>query len=245
MSHYEGVNREPIIAELESFVRQTEPVRGADMYAEPRCGFEGAKALEERVRPILDSLYPEWRAENPDSSYEASAAERSACTRLVSRLRTSDEIAGLLQGVDSAPQLAASAFHEIIWRAAAAQWEMDHRHDAVLAAAKAVNSLLQNKLGRRDVSEVKLVQEAFSEKEPTLGRPRLRFESIADDQTRASMREGAMSFGVGCFKAIRHPVGHRPDDEIEMSEQAALERLAALSLLARWIDDATVVSADS
>jgi hypothetical protein len=91
---------------------------------------------------------------------------------------------------------------------------------------------------------VKLVQEAFSEKGPAPAKPRLRFQGIADDQTRESMREGAMSFGVGCFKAIRHPLGHRPNDEIEMSEQEALERLAALSLLARWIDDAAVVTAN-
>lgn len=244
MSRYDGINREAIIAELEGFLDQTTPVTRSGGYSEPRCGFDTAKALEERVRPILDALYPQWRAENPASSYETSAAERGASTRLVSRLRTSDEIDELLRGVDDAPHLAATALHDLVWRAAAAQWGMDHRHDAVLAAAKAVNSLLQNKLGRRDVSEVKLVQEAFSERDPGPGKPRLRFPAIADDQTRESMREGAMSFGVGCFKAIRHPLGHRPDEELEMSEQEALERLAALSLLARWLDDATIVTAD-
>ena len=64
-----------------------------------------------------------------------------------------------------------------------------------------MNSLLQKKLGRRDLSEVKLVQEAFSDKDPVPGKPRLRFAAVEDDQTRESMREGAMSIGVGCFKA--------------------------------------------
>lgn len=41
-----------------------------------------------------------------------------------------------------------------------------------------------------------------------------------------------------------NPVGHLPNDEIEMTEQAALERLAALSLLARFIDDADVEAAE-
>jgi hypothetical protein len=45
-----------------------------------------------------------------------------------------------------------------------------------------------------------------------------------------------MSFGAGCFQAIRNPVGHLIN---EQSEQAALERLAALSLLARWITEPT------
>lgn len=246
MSRYDRIDRDAVIAELESFVRQTEPVRGHGTFvAEPRCGFDGAKALEERVRPILDALYPEWRAENSESSYEVSAQERSACTRLISRLRNSDGISELLRGVDSAPRFAASSLHELVWRAAAPQWELDHRHDAVLAAAKAVNSLLQRKLGRRDVSEVKLVQEAFSEKPPSADRARLRFDDVGDDQTKESLREGVMSFGVGCFKAIRHPLGHRPEEEIELGEQAALERLAALSLLARWIDEASLVTRDS
>ncbi|WP_223163342.1 TIGR02391 family protein [Mycolicibacter arupensis] len=52
-----------------------------------------------------------------------------------------------------------------------------------------------------------------------------------------------MEFGSGCFRAIRNPVGHLPNDEVEMSEQEALERLAALSLLARFIDDAEIESA--
>lgn len=51
-------------------------------------------------------------------------------------------------------------------------------------------------------------------------------------------RQGVMSFGAGCFQAIRSPVGHLPNDEHELEEQPALERLAALSLLLRWIDEA-------
>ena len=41
------------------------------------------------------------------------------------------------------------------------------------------------------------------------------------------------------------PVGHLPNEEIEMTEQEALERLAALSLLARFIDDAEIYTAES
>lgn len=42
-----------------------------------------------------------------------------------------------------------------------------------------------------------------------------------------------MEFGAGCFSAIRNPLGHLANDELELEEQAALEQLAALSLLAR------------
>lgn len=49
-----------------------------------------------------------------------------------------------------------------------------------------------------------------------------------------------MSFGQGCMKRIRNLYvhGHEP------SEDEALEALAALSLLARWIDEAAVVGAE-
>ena len=113
----------------------------------------------------------------------------------------------------------------------------------MLAAAKAVNSQLQAKLNRRDLSEAKLIRDAFSKKKPERGRHRLRFDFVADDQTRESMREGVMNFGAGCFMAIRNPLGHLPNDEHELDEQDALERLAALSLLARWIEQANVLKA--
>jgi hypothetical protein len=103
-----------------------------------------------------------------------------------------------------------------------------------------VNSHLQAKVDRRDISENDLIRQSFSDKAPEVGKARLRFNDILDDQTRDSMRQGAMNFGSGCFAAIRNPLGHLPNDEVELDEQTALERLASLSLLARWIDEADV-----
>lgn len=52
----------------------------------------------------------------------------------------------------------------------------------MVAAAKAVNSLLQTKVSRRDISESDLVKQAFSDKEPEAGKPRLRY-ALSNDQT--------------------------------------------------------------
>jgi hypothetical protein len=134
--------------------------------------------------------------------------------------------------------------YPVVWAAAQPQWKAKHLHDAVLAASKAVNALLEAKVGRSDVSEVKLVTEAFSDKPPAAGARRLSFPAIEGEQTRASVTVGVMNFGLGCFKAIRNPLGHLPDDAHELTEQEALEQLAAWSLFARWIDRATVTSAD-
>lgn len=245
---FEGVDIEKVRGELETFISEAAPrnlSRGSVMTSRcaPECGRARALALTERVRPILDRLYPEWRAENPPDRFFEFRPPRDACSRVLERLASHDEIEQMLGDNDQSPRLAAGQFHPLVWSGAAAQWATGHLHEAVLAAAKAVNSQLQKKLNRRDLSDAKLVRDAFSEKDPAEGRPRLRFDAIEDEQTRTSMREGVMSFGAGCFMAIRNPVGHLPNDEHELTEQEALERLAALSLLARWIEQANVVEA--
>jgi hypothetical protein len=48
-----------------------------------------------------------------------------------------------------------------------------------------------------------------------------------------------MAFAEGCYAAIRTPVSH--DELDELPEHEALEQLAALSVLARWVDNSTVL----
>ncbi len=143
-------------------------------------------------------------------------------------------------GGPTSPGVMLEGMHPVVWGAAFAQWSAGHRHEAIFASAKAVDSMLQAKLGRHDISGVKLLQEAFSADDPAPGKPRLRFTGVLDSQTRLSVTRGALSFGVGCFQAIRNPVGHLPNDEHALSDQEALERLAALSLLARWVEQAAI-----
>ncbi len=54
------------------------------------------------------------------------------------------------------------------------------------------------------------------------------------------MTLGAMHFGMGCFMAIRNPIGHLPHEHHEITEQGVFEQLAAWSLLARWIERAEI-----
>ncbi len=231
---------------LAEFIEATRPVNqsGANhitLGTAPACGRPKAIELVETVRPILRRLYPEYESENPTDDYDEFASERDASRRLLARLDNLAEVNARLGDQDQSPRITASSLHHLIWGAAETQWILGQPHEAVLAAAKAVNSQLQAKVSRRDVSEVDLVKQAFSEKPPEPGKPRLRFNSITDEKTRESMRGGTLEFGSGCFRAIRNPVGHLPNEEIEMTEQEALERLAALSLLARFVDDADVV----
>lgn len=237
-----GIDIEWVRGRLERFVSHAAPQNQSTEWTitsrcEPSCGREQALALFEQVKPILERLYPVWRDETAANEDFEFAQERDAAIRLLSRIADHEKVRRHLGPPDTAPQVSASAMHRQVWSAAQAQWETGHLHEAVLAAAKLVNSLLQQKIDRNDLSEAKLAREAFSGEPAAPGRPRLRF-AADDPQTAKALREGVMSFAVGCFSAIRHPLGHRPNEEVALDEQTALERLAALSLLARWIDDA-------
>lgn len=241
----DGVDVPWVRERLEEFVSETRAINqsgGGLITARtaPASGRDRALVLCETVRPILHRLYPQWASQNDVSKNDEFRQERDAAKRLLARLDSHEETVARLGGVDQSPRITAASLHPLIWEAAKAQWNTGHRHEGVLAAAKAVNSLLQAKISRRDVSEGDLVRQAFSNKDPEPGKPRLRFGSIADDQTRESMRQGVSDFGAGCFAAIRNPIGHRPNEEVELGEQTALERLAALSLLARWIEEADI-----
>jgi hypothetical protein len=55
-----------------------------------------------------------------------------------------------------------------------------------------------------------------------------------------SLHAGALAYGQGCFKAIRNVLAHEYGQLAEPPEEEALHYLAAFSVLARWIEKATV-----
>ena len=165
--------------------------------------------------------------------------------RLVGVLeRTAEEDAILGPG---GPKLAAGGMHKWVWDAAANLWDDRHYKHAVNAAAAAVEMQTQLKLDRGDLSGADLYTQAFKiDKLDTrpVGR-RLRFthihESTADGgrtKSWVSAHEGAMHFGRGCTQGIRNLNAHGAGG---LDEQEALEYLASLSVLARWIDEAEVL----
>jgi hypothetical protein len=137
------------------------------------------------------------------------------------------------------PKLAAAKMHPWIWDSAASLWDGGHFVDAVNRASIDLFDVhLPQKL---DIEKVggpnDRITKAFSSNAPTPNEPRLRFPELAPGtQEWTNAHEGAMFFGKGCAKGIRNVTAHgnQPD------EQLALEALAALSLLARWIDEAEV-----
>lgn len=124
----------------------------------------------------------------------------------------------------NAPALPADQFHPWVWQAAQTLWDSGHYRHA---------DHTQKKLGRRDVADDSLMQEAFSTNPPQVGKPRLRCPSDPTDPTVQSRQRGALHYALGCFFAIRNPATH---EQGEWDQQPALEYLASFSVLARWID---------
>jgi hypothetical protein len=133
-----------------------------------------------------------------------------------------------------APVLAADQFHPWVWEAARDLWDSGAYSAAVQKAARAINHHAQDRLDRYDVADTQLMREAFGDGDPEYGKPRLRYPGDQNDRTVKSRQSGARDYAVGCFQAIRNPASH---DHREWDRQVAFESLAALSLLAQWIDD--------
>jgi len=156
----------------------------------------------------------------------------------IGKIDTMAETAARL-GTD-APRMPADAMHPVVWSAASRLWNDGHYSAAVQRAATFVNAEIQDKVGRHDVSDAALIRETFTTRPPEVGKPRLRWPGMDDNLTVKAMREGIFSFAVGCFLAIRNPTTHGVDD---VARQVALEQLATLSTLARWIDGCELVTA--
>jgi hypothetical protein len=150
-----------------------------------------------------------------------------------------DQAIGRLEGMilkaeaERPPTIGAEAMHPIVWGAAMALWRNGHYREAVAGAAEAVAGMAKTRTRRNDVSETALWQEAFSAAPPQPGKPRLRWPGDPTDRDVKTMNDGLRQFAPGAQMTIRNPATHGTG---ELDQQVALEQLATLSLLARWVD---------
>ncbi len=140
-----------------------------------------------------------------------------------------------------APQLRADLLHPWVWDPAKSLWEAHHYREAVQAASTSVNAHIQALTDRRDVFDSDLITQCFSTNDPEPGKPRLRWPRDPTDAEFKAMQNGLRALGQGAFMTIRNRATHDLD---ELTEHEALERLATLSLLCRWIEACTLVQAD-
>jgi|SRR5665213_120682 len=189
---------------------------------------------------ILDRVLPEWRAarnEQPSNSRAKWGNLRDWAGRGVVALEREDELSEKLG--EDAPTLEANRLHAWVWLGAKSLWRSGHYAEAVTSAARQLNAETQNKLGRRDIGESKLFQEAFSTKPPEVGKPRLRLAVDDGSPGFIDRQAGAIQLAGGLYLGIRNIGSH--EVVVEPSEDEALEQLAAFSVLARMVDVSSVL----
>ena len=189
-------------------------------------GLEVTKRILHRVLPgehfDLDPMSNnEWR-------WEAS----TAIARALGILRNQEQILEFLG--PEGPSMPVDGLHEVVWLSASALWSDGHYGAAVTRAAAFLNAHVQARSQRPDLSDKELVSQAFSPEAAKVGKPRLRWTGDVAPRTLTSMRDGLLHYAMGVSLAIRNPSAHEPGD---MSKQLAVEQLAAMSLLARWVDE--------
>ena len=195
------------------------------------------RAAVKKAAPGLEkSVHDSRRAEYFDST-------QTAILQAIYALQDGQEGHAPALGPPPGPTLGADSLHPTVWDAARSFWRSNHRSQAVEQAAKSVNAALQDRLGRRDVDNTKLVQEAFSLNAPEPGKPRLR---VWPERWEPDLQEHACRCGVVRSRLLdmarRNPAAH--EDAAELPEQEALEQLAAFSVLARWVESAELVTAE-
>ncbi|MFV6030812.1 TIGR02391 family protein [Streptomyces sp. NPDC056264] len=220
-------------------------------YGRPRGRYAvGAEVTEEDIlgqahviEQIFDRVEPEWLERqslsfNPNMRWNG---HRETAIRVRAAILRDAEIRENLG--DNAPRLSASSLHPWVWDGAMSLWQSGHFREAITAAARKVNAETQNKLMLRRPSEVSLFNQSFSADPARAGQPRLRIMPNDGSDTYASTQRGARALAEGCYAGLRNPNSHEADLG-ELPEHEALEQLAAFSVLARWVDCATVEFAE-
>lgn len=239
-----GLNIELALAELNKFINQTVMTSASSsgyLTTQKRTAASDIEVMKQAqvVEQIVDRVIPDWRESYNDSRWNRWGGHREAAIRAKEELVRREELRQNLG--EDAPEISAANLHPWVWNGTSSLWQSGHYRSAVEDAVKKVNAETQNKVGRRDVSETNLFQEAFSADPPKAGKPRLRRMTNDGSDTYKSVQRGAMALAEGIYAGIRNPFNH--EDPKDIDEQVALEYLAALSVLARWVDEATVEEA--
>jgi hypothetical protein len=164
---------------------------------------------------------------------------RSTAATIRGRLRTMIDEAQAAEE-SGVPGFAPSQLHSLVWSAAASHWTTHQYRVAVREASEALTVHWKTRLSRKDVDDTVFWQQTLSPGEPEQGRPKLVWPGDTTDKTTRSMRGGLEplakalnSLATGLNLTVRNVTTHTRE---ELSEQDAMERLAAYSYLARLLD---------
>lgn len=129
------------------------------------------------------------------------------------------------------PTTGVEAMHPTVWGAAKKLWLDGHFRLAVQAAAENLTKHIRGRTGLYSLDATNLYEKVYAAK----GNHLLQWPGDPADRTVGSMQNGLSKYAPGVNMTIRNTATH--DTGTAMTAQDALERLAALSLLARWVDE--------
>jgi hypothetical protein len=229
------VDRPWLIARLDAFVvLAEESLKFANPFGAERKAL--IRKLEESdpiVRQILNNVRP-GLGDYKRTSTSGWAAARTAAQAGIGILREQEEVKKRL--TPESPLLAADALHPWVWNAAQTFWESEHYAEAVVQAWKAINAHLQTIVSRRDVSDDALINATLAPGAPKPGQPKLQLPGDRSSPTWISRQRGLHMLGQACSAGIRNVLAHEHD--LDLPDQIALEYIATLSVLSRWIGEA-------
>jgi len=153
-----------------------------------------------------------------------------ACDQMWGRLEAMAREAEAEAPASTGPE----AMHPLVWGAARKLWQDGHLKPAVAAAADAIASTVRSRTGRDDLLDTPMYTEVLSNRPPEPGKPRLRWPGDPAAKSVSTMNDGLRQFVPGAQMTVRNSAAHKQSDDI--TQQEALERLAALSLMARGLE---------
>jgi hypothetical protein len=146
------------------------------------------------------------------------------------------------------PTFSPAQLHPVIWSGAAAHWTAHQYRVAVREAAEGLTMHWKQKLERNDVDDTVFWQQTLSAGDAVDGKPKLAWPGSTDDKTTKSMRGGLEplakalnGLATGLNLTVRNVTTHIRD---ELTEQQAMERLAAYSFLAHLLDQCQIIRSD-
>ncbi|NNH70840.1 TIGR02391 family protein [Nocardia uniformis] len=137
------------------------------------------------------------------------------------------------------PSIGPSSLHHVVWGAARKLWIDGHYRQAVLVACDMAEQYVRSLTDQYKEPGTSVMNNAFSPNQPRAGERRLRWPGDPNHQSVKSMIDGLVRYAPGIQLTIRNQATH--NQSTEYTEQEALERLAALSLLLRWVDECDVL----
>lgn len=228
----EGVDQTELHARRERVSRAAGRARNATVLT--GCQFGVIDHLRGQ-RNVVDPIAA-WNTVTQPKPMLEPANITDACDQMIGSL---EDMAARAEA-ELPPTADVAQMHAAVWGQAARLWRDGHYRQAVSAAADGVVQLVKSRTGRTDIEDTPLWQQVFSKDDPERGKPRLRWPGDQADKSVISMNNGLRQFAPGAQMTIRNPATHGPG---EMTRQEAVERLAVLSLLARWVDQCDLIAA--